>query len=85
MFLYFNDKLPIIFNDYFTKNEYLLSYNRRSASNVHIDYQKRNYGKFSVKYRGAQLWNSLPENLRNEKSYSSYENLIKEYIQHHLD
>ena len=61
MFLYFNDKLPITFNDYFTKNEYLHSYNTRSASNVHMD-----YGKFSVKYRGARLWNILPENLRNK-------------------
>ena len=41
-------------------------------------------GKFSVKYRGAQLWNSLPDNLRNQKSYSSFKNLIKIYIQHNL-
>ena len=41
-------------------------------------------GKFSVKYRGAQLWNSLPDNLRNQKSNSSFKNLIKIYIQHNL-
>ena len=55
MFLYFRNKLPITFNDYFTKNEYLDSYNTRLVSNIHIVYQRTNYGKFSVKYRGAQL------------------------------
>ena len=84
MFSYFNDKLPITFNDYFTKIEYLQRYNTWSASNIHIDYDRTNYDKFSVKYKGAQLWNSLPENLRNQKSYSLYKNLIKTYIQHHL-
>lgn len=44
MFSYFNDKLPITFNDYFTKIE---RYNTWTASNIHIDYQRTNYDKFS--------------------------------------
>ena len=51
---------------------------------LHIDYQRKNYGKFSVKYRGAKLWNNLPENLRNQKSYGRLKKMIKKYIQYHL-
>ena len=40
MFSYFNGTFPAIFEDYFTKNEYLHNYNTRSASNIHIDYEK---------------------------------------------
>ena len=38
----------------------------RSASKVHINYQRTGYGKFSVKYRGAEIWNNLPDNLKNK-------------------
>ena len=76
MFSYFSGTLPAIFEDYLTKNEHLHNYNTRSASNIHIDYQRTNYGKFSVKYRGAKLWNNLPENLRNQKSYGRFKKMI---------
>ena len=52
MFSYFSGTLPTIFEDYFTpKKEHLHNDNTRSASNIHIDYQRTNYGKFSVKHR----------------------------------
>ena len=40
----------------------------RSAAKVRINYQRTNYGKFSVKYRhkGAEIWNNLPDNLKNK-------------------
>ena len=37
--------------------------------------------KLSVKYRGVQIWNSLPESLRELKSYTLFKNSIKTYIQ----
>ena len=51
----FNDKLPSYFTNYFKLNEKLHSYNTRTASNIYIDYKRTNYGKFSLKFRGAQL------------------------------
>ena len=38
----------------------------RSASKVHINYQRTDYRKFSVKYGGAEIWNNLPDNLKNK-------------------
>ena len=69
MYSYFNHELTSNFNYYFSKNENIHNYNTRSASKVHIDYKRTNYGKFSIKYRGAQIWNSLPESLKTKKSY----------------
>ena len=43
---YLRTQLPAIFEDYFTKNEHLHNYNPRSASNLHIGYQRTDYGKF---------------------------------------
>ena len=55
------------------------NHNTRSAFNIlHIDYQRTNYSKFSVKYRRAKLWNNLPEKLRNQKSYGQFKRMIKE-------
>ena len=85
MYSYFNDKLPLNFKDYFTKNYNVHNYNTRFASNIHIDYQRTHYGKFSVKYRRANIWNSIPESLRNLKYYSLFKNYIKIYIQNNLD
>ena len=38
----------------------------RSASKVHFNYQRTDYGKFSVNHWGAEIWNNLPDNLKNK-------------------
>ena len=55
MYSYFSNILPKYFNDYFTSNKNIHSHDTRSASNIFIDYKRTNYGKFSLKYRGANL------------------------------
>ena len=54
MYSYFNENLPSYFNNYFKLNEMIHSHNTRTASNIFIDYKGTNYGKFSLKFRGAQ-------------------------------
>ena len=49
---------------------YTSSYNTRSASKVHIDFKRTNYGKFSLQYRG--IWNSLPNDLKELKSSNAF-------------
>ena len=40
------------------------------------------YGKFSVEYRGAEIWNNLPDNFKNKMtSYSSFKYSVKSSIQ----
>lgn len=49
------------------KNDNVLNYQTRSDSKVHINYQRTNIRKFSVKYGGAKIWNNLPDNLKKTK------------------
>ena len=34
------------------------------------DYQRTDHGKFSLKYEGTKLWNTLPENLKKCDGYT---------------
>ena len=63
MYLHYYGKLPETFNDYFVINDSIHSLNTRSALKIHIDFERTNYGKFSLQYRGAIIWNSLPNDL----------------------
>lgn len=38
---------------------------------IHIPYKRTNYGKFSLTYRGATVWNSLTD-LNELKSYNKF-------------
>ena len=82
---FFNDKLPSYFRNYFILNEKFHSHNTRSASNIFIDFKRTNYGKFSLKFRGAQIWNELPKDLKDSKSYTQFKRLMKIYLQSKLE
>ena len=77
----FSNILPKYFNDYFTLNKNMHSRDTRSASKIFIDYKTTNYGKFSVKYRGAQIWNNLPTELKSLQSYASFKRSTKINVQ----
>ena len=66
------------------RNKEMHGHNTRSASNVHINYRRTNYGKFSLKIRGAQIWNELPKELRISQSYNSFKKLRRDYIQNQV-
>ena len=80
MYSYFNNNLPEYFINYFRLNENIHSHDTRSASNIFIEYRRTNYGKFSLKYRGAQIWNNLPNTLKISKTYRSFKKSAKVYV-----
>ena len=43
------------FSDYFLENNTIHSYNTRSANKVYVKYERTNYRRFSVRYRGAMI------------------------------
>ena len=47
MYSYFRKNLPSYFNNYFKLNDTIDSHNTRTASNIYVDYKRRDYGKFS--------------------------------------
>ena len=84
MYSYFSDNLPSYFTNYFKLNEMIHSHNTRTASNIYIDYKRTNYGKFSLEFRGAQIWNKLPKELKVLKTYSLFKKSAKVYVQNHM-
>ena len=84
MYSYNHDKLPAFFDNFFQTNESIHSYNTRSSSKVHIEFRRTNYGKFSIRFKGAITWNSLPIEIRNISSINTFKTKLKEYVQDHL-
>ena len=83
IYSYHHDKLPAFFDNFFQTNETVHSYNTRSASKVHIEFRRTNYGKFSVRFEGVVTWNSLPTEIRNTNLFNMFKSKLKEYIQNH--
>ena len=81
MYSYYHDKLPAFFNNFFITNDNLHSYNTRSVREIHIEFNRTNYGKFSMRYRGAIVWNSLPSEIRKINSCNLFKKSLKLYVQ----
>ena len=83
MYSYHHDKLPAFLDNLFQTSETVHSYKTRSASKVHMEFRRTNYGKFSVRFKGAVTWNSLPTDIRNTNSFNMFKSKLKEYIRYH--
>ena len=77
MYSYFRGQLPPSFSDYLSQNNTIHSYNAKSANKVHIKYERTNYRRFSVRYRGVVIWNSLPNSLKEIKSLQLFKRKLK--------
>ena len=81
MYSYYHDKLPAFFKNFFITNDALHSYNTRSMSQIHIEFNRTNYGKFSIRYREAVVWNSLSSEIRNINFYNLFKKSLKLCVQ----
>jgi len=57
MYYYKNDKLPLIFEEYFIKNLYVHNIATRNAKNYHLPKCRTNLAKNYIKFKGAYLYN----------------------------
>ena len=73
--------MPPSFSDYFSENNTIFSYNTSSANKVYIKYERTNYRRFSVRYRGAMIWNSLLNSLKEMKSLQLFKRKLKCFVQ----
>jgi len=77
-YVHHKDKLPEIFQKYLLFNNEIHSYNTRSAPNIHPD---TSYGQRSVSYEAVNLWNNLPDDLKNISSLQKFKGHLKLYMQ----
>lgn len=64
----------------FTKKLQVQKIKLRNANNLILRPSRTNYGKKNIEYEGAQLYNSLPKEIKETKSMLSFKKLLKFYI-----
>ena len=58
---YTKGSLPSVFSNYFSLNNTIHQHYTRSSGKFHIKFKRTNYGRFSIKYKGPTIWNTLPD------------------------
>ena len=48
---------------------------------MHVGFKRTNYGKLSLQYGGAIIWNSLPNDLKELKSSNAFQKALNTYVQ----
>ena len=78
-----NKTSPECFHNFFLFNSSVHQYSTRQASKGDLFLFQQNslqYGLKSLRYLGAKLWNSLPAELRNATSKTSFKMKLKVYL-----
>ena len=73
-------KLPSVFKNYFSTNSNVHTYATRSRNDIHMNRQSTTYGQRCLKYKGANLWNNLPEHLKNQASVNELKILLRQHL-----
>ena len=60
--------------------EDLASLVKNTKQLLHVKYHRTNYGKFSLKAKGTKLWNDLPNEAKNSKSYFVFRRKMKSIL-----
>jgi hypothetical protein len=74
--------VPKVFDSYFTRNNQIHDHNTRNASKLHIAKYEKEAGKATAKVMGSLIYNSIPEEIKEQKSLKSF---TKHYRAHLLD
>ena len=82
MYKFNNDLLPENFKDYFKYVSTIHTHNTRTASNMCL-YPIRartNFQKNTLKYKGVEVWNSIPISIKQLPSVKSFSDQLKLYF-----
>ena len=80
MYEYLHENIPELFRNSFQRNADVHDHNLRNANDLHMPYGQLDNRKFSIKFAGANLWNSLPSFVKN----SQWTHIFKKSITHYL-
>ena len=75
-----HNRLPRTLHDYFSSPVH--SYPTRSSTNFNFSYpsKRTNYGQFSIDYKGAKIWNQLPQYLKIINNRNQFKGSLKLYF-----
>ena len=80
MYLYHNDALPISFTQIFQTGNQIHQYSTRYSDFYRPHTCRTNIKKFSILFQGPRIWNSLPNDIKNAPSFSTFKRVIKPFL-----
>ena len=81
MYLYKSGLLPNSFNDdMFLLNCDVHSYNTRSKNSFRFPYCRTNVRKFSLRFQGPKIFNSLSSEIQNASSTALFNSKLKSFF-----
>ena len=80
MYFYKNGLLPDSFNDMFLLNCDIHSYNTRSKNSFRLPYCRTNVRKFSLRFQGPKIFNSLSSEIQNASSTALFNSKLKTFF-----
>ena len=72
--------IPANLKSFFTKNSDIHSYETRNANKYHLSNPKTSLAQKTIKHRGPDIWNSLPDHITQCKSLNSFKYSLKNHI-----
>ena len=79
-YVYHRNKLPVVFSAYFDKNKTIHDHDTRQKQDFHTYSVHSEFGKRAIKYKGSNIWNDLPDDLKGIQSPCSFTGKLKEYF-----
>ena len=80
MFLYQKGFLPESFHTMFSTNKQVHSYNTRNKNSFRLPYCRTNIKKFTFRFQGPKLYNSLDDEIKNATSITSFLTKLKTFL-----
>ena len=80
MYLCFTGQLPNIISHHFNLNNKIHTYSTRNAFNFHYPKLRTTSMLNSIFYKGPQIWNNIPPEIRLSKSISVFKRKYKNYL-----
>ena len=79
-FVHHKHKLPNVFKNYFVSNDSVHMHDTRHKTDLHRHKINTSYGYRCLKYKGINMWNSLPNNFKYITSTTRFKHLLKNYL-----
>ncbi len=79
-----NNRLSDVFDSYFKPRNEIHNLQTRNAHKLNVIRVKNNYGKSILKYKGANIYNELPNDIMYYKSLNIFKNRTKKYYKSFL-
>ena len=81
MYKFHHRKLPLIFDDFFTRNAEIHSHHTRQSNCLHVPLFSTETGKRSFRFKAVIVWNDLRRNLKSVNiRISTFKLHLKKYL-----